>query len=100
MRATRAKGGTAGRSCESGWIDLERQSVPAAILELATWTGGASLHATAPVGAAQTAAFHHHPDLAHSTVRDPTVEARAAVGTDATLDAVADLRVLLHRTNL
>ena len=96
----RARDGTAGRCCESGWIDLERQSGPAAILELATWTRGASLHATAPVRASQTAAFHHHPDLAHSTVRDPTVEARAPVGTDAPLDAVADLRVLLHGTNL
>lgn len=100
MRATRAKGGTAGRWCESGWIDLERQSGTAAILELAARAERAALDPAAPVGAAKAPPLHDDRDLPYPPVRDPTVEARAPIGTYAALDAMPDLRVLLHGTNL
>lgn len=100
MRGTRARGGTVGRWCESGWIDLERQSGTAAILEVAAWTGGASLDAAAAVGASQAPPLHHDPDLAHPAVRDAAVETPAPVGTHPTLDAMAGLRVLVHWINL
>ena len=96
----RAKDGTAGRCCASGWIDFEGQSGPAPILELAARTRGAPLDSTAPVGASQAAPLHRHRDLAQPAVPDTPVQPRAPVGTHPTLDAMADLRVLLHGTNL
>jgi len=100
MRATRARGGTVGRWCESGWIDLERQSGTAAILELAARTEGASLDPAAAVGASEAAPLHHDRDLPQATVRDPAIETRAPLGTHTPLDAMAGLRVLFHGTNL
>ena len=96
----RAKDGTGGRCCESGWTDVDDQSGPAAILELAPRTHGAPLDAAAPVGPSQPAPLHHDRDLPHPTVRDPAVQAAAPIGTHPTLEAMPDLRVLLHGTNL
>ena len=100
MRATRARDGTAGRSCESGWIDVEGQSGTAAIPEPASRTRGAPLDSTAPVRTAQAAPLYHDRDVAHPAIRDPAVQAGAPIGTHPTLDAMADLRVLVHGTNL
>jgi hypothetical protein len=100
MRALRARVGTVGRCCESGWTDLEGQARTASILELATRTQGASLDSTAPVGTSQTAPLHHDPDLAQAAIGDSTVQTGAPIGTHPTLDAMAGLRVLLHGTNL
>jgi hypothetical protein len=96
----RAKDGTVGRCCESGWIDLEGQSGTAPILELAPRTHRASLASSAPVGASKAAPLHHDRDLAHPAVPDTTVQTGAPIGTHPTLDAMADLRILLHGTNL
>jgi hypothetical protein len=96
----RAKDGTAGRCCASGWIDFEGQSGPAPILELAARTRGAPLDSTAPVCTSQAAPLHGDRDLAHPAIRDTTVQTGAPIGTHPTLDAMADLGVLLHGTNL
>lgn len=87
----RAKGGTVGRCCESGWSDVEGQAGTAAISELAARTRGASFDATAPVGPSQTAPLHHDRDLARAAVGDSTVQTGAAIGPHPTLHAVADL---------
>lgn len=100
MRATRAKDGTAGRSCVSKWIDIDGQSGTAAILEPATRTRGAPLDSTAAVCTSQAAPLHRDRDLAHPAIRDTTVQTGAPIGTHPTLDPMADLRVLLHGTNL
>lgn len=96
----RAKDGTVGRCSESGWIDVEGQSGAAAIPELAPRTHGAALDSTAPVGASQTAALHRDRDVARPPVRDPAVQTGAPFGTHPALDAMADLRVPVHGTNL
>jgi len=100
MRALRATGGTVGRWCESEWIELERQSGAAAILQLAARIRGPSLDPTAPVGASQAAPLHRDRDLAHPAVGDAAIQSAAPIGPHATLDAMAHLRVLVHGTNL
>lgn len=96
----RAKDGTGGRWCESGWSDVEGQFEAAAILEPAPRFRGPSLDATASVGPSQTAPLHHDRALAHPAVRDPAVQTGAPIGPHPALDAMADLRILLHGTNL
>ena len=96
----RARAGTAGVWCESGWNDLERHAEAAAVFLFASGIGGAPLDPAAPVGAAQGAPFHQHRDLPESSLGNAAIETRPAVGANAPLDPVTNLRVLLHRTNL
>jgi hypothetical protein len=63
-------------------------------------TRGAPLDATAAVGAAQAAPFHHDRDLAESPLCHATIQAGAAVGAHAPFDLMTSLRVVLHGTNL
>ncbi len=96
----RVRAGTDGVWCASGWSDIERQAGAAAVLQPAARTGRASLDPAAPVGAAQAAPFHHNRDLPDASLGNAAIETRTAVGANAPLDLVTNLRVLLHRTNL
>jgi hypothetical protein len=69
-------------------------------LQLASRFRGAALDPAAPVGAAQAAPFHHDRDLPDASLRDAAIETSTALGPNAPLDLVTNLRVLLHGTNL
>ena len=96
----RARGGTDGLWCGSGWSDLERQAEAAAVFLLASRIGGAPLDPAAPVGAAQATPFHHNRDLSDTSLGNPAIQTRTAVGAHAPLDPMTNLPVLLHQTNL
>ena len=96
MRATRAKDGAGGRWSESGWTEVEGQSGAAPILEPAARIGRTPLDPAAPVRSSQSPPLHQDRDLTRPPIGDAPVEPRPPVGTDPTLDAMADLPVLLH----
>ena len=96
----RARAETDGLWCASGWSDVERQAEAAAVLLFASRIGRPPLDPATPVGAAQAAPFHHDRDLSEASLGNAAIQTRTAVGANAPLDPVTNLRVLLHGTNL
>lgn len=93
-------GTTAGRSCGSGWSDVDGDARAAAILLLTTLPRRAALDPAAAIRAAQAPSFHRHGHVPGAPFRKASIETGAPIGPYAALDAMPDLRVLLHGTNL
>ena len=100
MRATPGRVETGGPWCGSGRSDVERQPGAAPVFEVAAGIRRAPFDSAAAIGAAQAAPFHHHRDLPDASLGNATIQPRSAVGTNAPLDLMTNLRVPLHQTNL
>src|SRR6266511_1803506 len=90
MRATRAQGGTGGRSAASGWIDVRHLHPRAAAVDpAAARRRGAPLHAAAPLGG--PAALDQDRRRAEPAFDNAAIEAGPAVESDAAVAAVTML---------
>lgn len=67
---------------------------------MAARAGRASLDPAAPIGSAQGPPFHGYRDVTNAPIRNAAIQAGAAVGAHAALDAMPDFLVVVHRINL
>jgi len=90
---------TNGQSSQSGWSDVVGlASRAAAVLQLAALPGRAALHAAAPFGA--PAPFHQHVGPTLPPFGNAPIQSAAAIRSHAALQAVTELRPIVHGTNL